>query len=198
MSRRRARRPVPTTDKRSPEARLEALVREPNRERALRMMGRIREDLDAVPEPGPWIDAARTLSERLIISDDALYYFVEVFTECLVSVAMSSDADLARIVAEMNAIEHAHGLKEGQYWRTNEGPPEWRSLDKAWERRANEIVGSRIRELGHADIADLFTNNSAEFERRSAKGHADLWGDDEGEDYDDPPAFRDVVPPSFY
>ena len=198
MSRRRVRRPIATTDQRSPEARLEALVREPNRERSLRMLSRIREDLDKVPEPGPWIDAARTLSERLIISDDALYYFVEVFTECLVPVAMNSDADLARIGAEMDAIEHAHGLREGEFWFTEEGPPEWRSLNEAWERRANEVVASRVRELGHADIADLFLNNSAEFKRRSAKGQVDLWGDDDDDDYEDPLPFRDVVPPSVY
>src|SRR4051794_30850309 len=117
MSRRRNRRPAPTTDQRPPGTRLEALVREPNRDRRERMLARIREDLDTTPEPGPWIDAARTLSERLIISDDAMYYFVELFTECLVYAAPESDPELARIVREMLAIERAHGLRESEYWR---------------------------------------------------------------------------------
>src|SRR6185437_5445948 len=52
-------------------------LHEPNRDRARRMLIRIRRDLDAQPEPGPWIAAARTLSERLIISFDALYYFAD-------------------------------------------------------------------------------------------------------------------------
>ena len=174
-------------------------MREPNRERSQRMLGRIREDLDAVPEPGPWIDAARTLSDRLIIGEDSLYYFVDLFTECLVSAALDSDPDLTRIVAEMTAMERAHGLKEGEYWHTDDAPAEWQSLDEAWERRTSEIVGSRLRELGHADLADLYEKDSAEFERRSAKGQVDLWGDDdEGEDYEDPLAFRGVVPPSIY
>src|SRR5438045_1162892 len=61
--RRRARRPAPTTDQRSPEARLEAMVREPNPERKHRTFARILDDLDAKPEPEPepWLDAARTL-----------------------------------------------------------------------------------------------------------------------------------------
>ena len=148
-------------------------------------------------QPTPRSDH-RTLNERLIISDDALYYLVELFTECLVSAAFDSDPDLVRITEEMDAIEEAHGLKEDDYWRTDEGPPEWRSLDEAWSRRAKEIVASRLRELGHADFADLCQNNPSEFERRGANGQKDLWGDDEGEDYEDPVTFRDVVPPSAY
>src|SRR3954470_6194375 len=99
MSRRRTRRPQPTTDARTPEQRLEALVREDNLDRAERMLMRIRDDLDATRSPGPWIDAARTLSERLIISDDALYYFSEMFSECVVFAAAETDPELQRLSA---------------------------------------------------------------------------------------------------
>jgi len=54
--------------------RLEALCRERNAERSRRTLVRIRGDLDSKPEPGPWIAAARTLSERLIISESSLYW----------------------------------------------------------------------------------------------------------------------------
>src|SRR5262245_18384759 len=97
--RRRRRPPPPTTDRRTPEERLEAMVREDNPDRAHRMFGRILDDLDAKPEPGPWISAARTLSERLVISDDAFYYFVEKLTECLVLEGVNSDPELVRIMS---------------------------------------------------------------------------------------------------
>jgi hypothetical protein len=186
MSRRRNRRPSPTTDQRPPEARLEGLVREPNPERARRMLKRVRDDLDAAPEPGPWIAGARTLNERLIISDDTLYYLVELFSECLVYEGSRSDSELVRIGDEMEKIERDHGLGEDDYWRIDEAPAEWRSLNDAWERRADEIVDSRLRELGHADIADFRRQKPDEFEQRTSKGQIDLWGEDEeavGDDF---------------
>src|SRR4051812_25851454 len=113
MSRRRAsRRPTPTTDTRPPEVRLEAMVREPNPDRAMRMMRRIREGLDSKPEPAPWLAAARALWERLIINEDSWYYLVEMFAECLVYDGSKHDAELVRIRGAMDAIERAHGLAE--------------------------------------------------------------------------------------
>lgn len=143
------------------------------------MFARIREDLDADPKPGPWIDAARTLSERLVISDDTLYYLVEMFTECLVFIGSQSDTEMVRIRGEMEIIERAHGLREDEYWPVSEGPEEWQRLNEAWDRRADEIVVSFLRELGHGDIADLREQKPSEFEARTVKGRTDLWGEDE-------------------
>ena len=186
MSRRRQpRRPAPTTDTRPPEVRLEALARERNPERALRMMSRIRADLDANPDPAPWLDAARTLSERLIISEDSWYYLAEMFTECLVYRGSSEDPELVRLYAEMEAIERAHGLAEDDHWLISEAPPEWRALEHAWNQRADEIINTYLRESGHADAAALRENDPRDYEGRSAQGRVDLWGRDEDlDDYD--------------
>src|ERR1043165_9883707 len=179
--RRRARRPQPTTDQRTPEQRLEALVREPNPERADRMMARIRNDLDARPVIGPWIAGARTLSERLIISENAFYYFTELFTDNLMFEVSQTDGELCRLRDAMEAIERAHGLREGEYWLTFEGPDEWRVLDDEWNRRADVVVNSVLRELGHGDVADLREGDPAAFQERCAKGRVEIWGEeDEG------------------
>ena len=179
MSRRRARRPQPTTDRRPPEQRLDALVREANPDRAHRMLARIRQDLDATPEPGPWIAAARTLSERLLISEDSFYYLTSLFTDCLVLAASASDPELCRIRAEMDDIEHAHGLGEDEFWYIDEAPADWQQLNDAWNSRADVVVETALRELGHADLAALHEQDPAEFERRSARGRVDLWGEDD-------------------
>lgn len=179
MSRRRAKRPPATTDKRTPDERLEALVREPNAERAQRMLARILDDLDLQPEPGPWLSAARTLSERLIISEDTFYYFAEKLAECLTFSASRTDPELMRLVEEMTAIERAHGLRKDQLWPTDEAPEEWRALDEAWGRRADAIVEQAWRDRGHADLADLHAQNRKEFDRRSDKGEIDLWGEED-------------------
>src|SRR4051794_5175966 len=162
MSRRRQRRPQPTTDTRSPEQRLEALVREPNPERARRTLARIRDDLDANPDPGPWIAGARTLSERLIISENTFYYFVELFTECLVFRASSSDPELLRLHMEMEQVERAHGLRDDEFWEVEHAPDDWKALDDAWNSRADALVVEELRELGHADIAAVRSENLAE------------------------------------
>ena len=179
MTRRRPRRPPPTTDQRPPELRLEALVREPHRDRKERMLERILQDLDADPNPAPWLDGARTLWERLIISEDTLYYLVEMFTECLVLRGSSEDADLARLRKEMEAIERARGLREGEYWHLDEAPADWLALDEQWNRRSDEIVNSYLREAHHADLAEMREKKPAELERRLEKGRTDLWGADD-------------------
>ena len=176
--RRRARRPAPTTDKRPPEVRLEAMVREPNVERGRRMLKRIRDDLGANPDPAPWLNAARTIWERLLISEDSWLYLVELFTECLEEHGFRHDPELVRISSEMEAIERAHGLGEDQYWRLHEAPADWKELETAGNVRADDIVNAYLRDSGHADVADLREKHRDELDGRITKGRTDLWGAD--------------------
>src|SRR4051812_16406616 len=112
MRRYKPRRPRPTTDIRSPNERLEALVRETNPDRKDRMLGRILDDLDARPDAGPWISAARLLSDRLIISEAAFYYLAEKFGESVIAKASVDDPELVRLSEEIDAIERAAGLRD--------------------------------------------------------------------------------------
>jgi hypothetical protein len=109
MSRRRNRRPKPTTDVRTPDERLEAFAREKNLERAERMLVRIADDLDGGEDPAPWIAAARTLSERLIISDDAFHFLTDVFTESILLDASTTDPERAEevVAAFLRTAGHA-------------------------------------------------------------------------------------------
>jgi hypothetical protein len=175
------RKPDPTTDRRTPEERLEAFVREKYADRAERMWARILDGLDAAPEPAPWISAARTLSERLIISEDAFYWFVEGFTECLVLHASENDPELLRLRAEMDQIEKTHGLREGEYWTLDDAPSDWRALSDEWEDRAEAIVNDALRGSGNADVAQLRESEPSVYESRVMKGGDELWhhGDDE-------------------
>ena len=148
------------------------------------MLGRIRQDLDARPEPGEWIAAARTLSDRLIISFDTLYFFAELFTECLLFEASGADPELATIESEMETVERAHGLREDEYWHVDDAPEDWLVLNDAWERRAREIVAAALRSCGQSDLAEDHERRPKEFERRSEKGRLDLWPE-EAEEFED-------------
>ncbi len=142
---------------------------------------RIRHDLEqsTAPDPGPWLAAARTLSERLIISENSLYYFAEIFTECMIFSASVADPELGRIRHEMDGIEIAYGLAEGQIWPLEEAPVEWAELNDKWNARANEIVVTTLRRTGHTDLADARENNLRDFDRRVNKGRIELFGADE-------------------
>jgi hypothetical protein len=178
------RRPEATTDTRSPDVRLEAFVHEKYDDRAERMWARILDGLDAVPEPGPWISAARTLSERLIISEDAFYWFAEGFMECIVLHASEKDAELHELRREMVEIERAHGLTEDQYWEPEQATDDWRALDERWNRRADAIVNETLRATGNADLADVREKEPAKYLERVTKGGEGLWAPREEE----PPA----------
>lgn len=175
---RRRRRPNPTTDRRSPDERLEALVREPNLDRAERTLDRILNDLDAAPAPAPWISAARTLSERLIISEDAFLYFAMLFTDCALLEESERDPELTRLADAMIVIERAHRLRDDETFVVEDAPEDWRALNESWERRADAIIAQTLRQASQSDIALLFEESRAEFDRRVEKGRTDLWGED--------------------
>ena len=187
MRRFKPRRPSETTDTRPPEARLEAMVREPNRDRALRMLDRIRAGLGEPPEPAPWIAAARTLSERLIISENTFYYLASLFAESLIDAAAYSDPELTRLSNELQTIERAYGLKEDEGFLVSDAPPDWSAVNQAWEQRADRIVADYLRASRNADLASMLEAKREELERRSEAGYDELWGledeDEEGEDY---------------
>ncbi|HEY9227248.1 MAG TPA: hypothetical protein VIP11_11405, partial [Gemmatimonadaceae bacterium] len=127
-----------------------------------------------------WISGARTLADRLIVSEDAFYYMAEKLTECL----LFSDPELVRIGDAMEEIERAHGLREGEYWRIDEAPEEWRALDSEWNRRADTLVDATLREFGHGDVADLRARDRDEYDARCDRGQIDVWGDEEEDESD--------------
>jgi hypothetical protein len=145
------------------------------------MWARILDGLDVVPEPAPWISAARTLSERLIISEDAFYWFVEGFTECLVLQASQTDPELRELRDALEQIERAHGLREGQYWDRDDAPSDWRALSDQWENRVESIVNDALRSFGNADVAEFREKDPMKYQDRVTKGGDELWnrGEDE-------------------
>jgi len=174
MSRRRA---APRfDDRRPPLVRLESLIKEPGKARSRRILERIRVELDRTPEPGPWIAAARSLEAKGAISADAVYYFVELFLECITAQAAWNDPEMLRLYGEMDRVKREHGLGEDDDWLVHEAPAEWQALNAAWDRRDEEIRVATLRALGHHDIADVMEGNPEEFGLREASGHHDLWG----------------------
>lgn len=163
-------------DKRPPLERLASVAREPGKERAQRMMRRIRAELEETPEPGPWIAAARALAAQSVITENAALFLTEIFLECITFNAVHSDPEIVRLYAELDRVKREHGLSEDEDWLVHEGPPEWQELNAAWNRRDDEIRAAALRALGYGEIADLMERDPEGFEERSHAGYQDFWG----------------------
>jgi len=75
--------------------------------------------------------------------------------------------ELDPISAQIREVERAHGLSEGEFWRTDEGPPEWSELNVQYEAVLERQQVAVLREFGLADLADLLENDPKRFH--------DLW-----------------------
>jgi hypothetical protein len=145
------------------------MVREKNEDRRWRMFARIREDLDATQDVGPWLGGLATLRDRLLVSDDETYFLAETFAEAAVF-GMQRDPELDRIADAMKAIEAANGLRDDESYLVDEGPEDWRELNGAWDQRADEIMTESMRKAGLGDVATVFVENRAKFDERAAEG----------------------------
>lgn len=164
-------------DGRAPAERLAALITEPKSARALRMLTRIRQDLDDTPEPGPWLVALRSSMECGTIGFDTLCYLSELLTECVIFQGSAHDPELVSLHDAKVAIERAAGLSEGDTWYIDQAPPEWRALNNRWNARADALATACLRANGLGDVATLWESSPRDFDGRTAQGRVDLWPD---------------------
>jgi hypothetical protein len=116
----------------SPVAGLESVVANAAHARADRTFHAIRIEVDQLPDPSPWLKAARSLELRGLISADAAVYLSEIFLEGVSERAGESDVELLRLSDEMERVRRAHGLDEDDFWEMGEEPSEYRALSDAW------------------------------------------------------------------
>jgi hypothetical protein len=177
--RRQRRRPAATTDSRVPELRLEAMAHESNEDRRLRMFDRICSDVDARGDFAPWLNAVATLRDRLVISEDETYYLAAILSEPALH-GPELDAELQRIGEQMDAIEAANGLAEGESYDLDDAPANWRDLESAWEARADQVLADHMRKAGLADVGQTLIDARTKFQERAGKGERRLFpGDDD-------------------
>jgi len=176
--RRQRRQPAPTTDRRPPEQRLEAMVREKNEERRWRMFARIRSDVDTASDVVPWLNGLSTLRDRLIVSEDETYFLAEIFAESSIFGAQG-DPELDRFAAELKAIEAAHGLADDESYYTSDAPDDWSAVNAASDAHIDNEMAKRMREAGLGDIAAIFVDARAKFDERASEGRRRILPDAE-------------------
>jgi hypothetical protein len=82
----------------------------------------------------------------------------------------AGDMGLDKVRRRMEKIERKHGVEDGLVpWHVNEGPLNWQVAYWEWGRIADKIFADTLRP--HAeDMAELFTEDPDEFERRHEIG----------------------------
>ena len=78
--------------------------------------------------------------------------------------------ELEELGRKIEQIERAHGLAADEFWRRGEGPADWQELNDQWARQHEEFQAQLMREHGEKEMADLFLNDRAEFDRRFEAG----------------------------
>lgn len=179
--RRQRRRPAATTDRRSPELRLEAMAREKNDERRRRMLDRLLDDLATGSSVLEWMAATSTLRDRVVIGEDETYHLALLLAEESIYGNEIVDPELVRLGAEIDAIEEAHGLRANETFVEEDAPAEWLDLTGAWRARTDAMIATLMREGGLADVAQVFAQQRGKFDERATEGSRRLWGSDEDE-----------------
>ena len=130
-----------------------------------------------VPHDCDLLGAARALRDAGKINDDALFFIVVWRGERSVEDVFEKDGELNRLNAKIRAIEKREGLDEFDEFIPGHEPADWKVLEAKWNRRYQEVEKIQdarfirwLRHHGELDMADLFVNDRAAFDRRREAG----------------------------
>ena len=129
---------------------------------------------------GPWrrLGPESTDEERLAVyrairssgslPEDAGFYLVSWQVDALAS--RHAEQALHHLDDQLEALERAHGLDEGEAWEPGEAPPEYAAALRRYHDAWDEIFAEKLEQYGEADMARLFREDPEEFRRRSEAG----------------------------
>lgn len=123
-----------------------------------------------------WIVAAQQLEHEGEIPRAVGAYLVAAFAEDMAIATWDTDPEIAEIGRRIEAIERAGGLRPGEYWRPDEGPPEWQAAEREWGEAFDRRWQELLRRFGEHELADLLEHDREEFERRINSGETALLG----------------------
>jgi hypothetical protein len=123
-----------------------------------------------------WIVAAQQLEHEGRLSPRAASYLVACFAEDMTVAMWDSDPEMSALTARIERLERANGLRPGEYWRVDEGPPEWRAAERLWEAAFDRRWQAILRRFGEHEMAELLERDRDEFDRRLHAGEMALFG----------------------
>lgn len=126
------------------------------------------------------IGCLRELRALGVITPAQAFFLIANVTEQAMLARVEEDPVFLRIEGRLRAIEREHGLREDEWWRIGEGPPEWDALNEEWERHFDQQWSELLRSCGEPTMAELRATNAAAFSRGVDHG-MDAWWDEPDE-----------------
>jgi hypothetical protein len=129
---------------------------------------------------GPWrrLGTESSDEERLAVyrairssgslPEDAGLYLVSWQVDALAR--RHAEQALRHLDDQLEALERAHELDEGEAWGPGEAPPEYAAALRRYHDAWDEIFAANLEQYGEADMARLFREDPEGFRRRSEAG----------------------------
>ena len=118
-------------------------------------------------------------------NDDELFFIIAMHAEMAVEDIFETDRELNRLHEKIRAIEKREHLPEANEFDPDhpETPADWKAVNTAWNHRFQAVEKIRdarfirwLRHHGELDMADLYANDRAAFDRRREAGRCIIFG----------------------
>ncbi|MGA2242699.1 MAG: hypothetical protein ABSH11_11800 [Verrucomicrobiota bacterium] len=118
-------------------------------------------------------------------NDELPFFIISWHAERSVEDIFETDRELNRLREKIRSIEKREGLPESNEFDPDhpETPADWKALNTAWNRHYQAVEKIRaarfirwLRHHGELDMADLYANDRAAFDRRREAGRCILFG----------------------
>ena len=181
VSRRRiAGRPSPSKPL-DPKTFVQRLTVDLGRDSARQLVRRAFEIVEETGQPNAWIFEVRRARQRGDFSPAVANFLIFKLAESAMILLTQADPVLVKLTAEIERVERAHGLEEGEYWYVDEGPPEWQELNRQWNEAHEELLLDILFDNGEDEIARAY---AAEEEALFMEGRTLIFGEDHREEGD--------------
>jgi hypothetical protein len=115
--------------------------------------------------------------------EDAAFFTIALLGEHWAERVFDSDPALNELFAKMRAIEQREGLTESDEFIPDHEPADWKALNVQCHDRFQEVEKIKdhrfigwLRRHGETDMADLYLNDRAAFDRRREAGCLSTFG----------------------
>jgi hypothetical protein len=138
-------------------------------ERGKRLVNEAIAAVEVTGKPDGWIREVQRARDEGALTPAVVRFLIFTFAESAITALLDTHPRLARIIARLERIEREHGLKEGEYWHVDEGPPEVLALNREFDQVADEIMAETF--LRHSEL-ELARNPQVEGDALFSEGAA--------------------------
>ena len=105
-------------------------------------------------KPDRWISEVGRARDRGALSPEVAHFLIYHLAEWSIQHLTSTHPVLCGLTAQINRIEREHGLAKDDYWRVNEGPPEWQALCDEYATVSEELLMDILLRNGEREVAE--------------------------------------------